>query len=132
MISVVGTHCEVNIDDCVTSPCENGGTCVDGVDMFTCNCTDDRMGHTCSEVYNACSFTPCLNGATCTTESPSRDYSCACVSGFTDANCDVNIDDCVNHTCADYELCEDGVNDYSCACPPGKIHTTAAHARRVR
>ena len=27
-----------------------------------------------------------------------------------------DIRDCVNHTCADGRLCEDGINTYSCNC----------------
>ena len=48
--SPAGLNCETNIDDCLTSPCLNDGVCVDGVDMFSCNCTDDWMGATCDQV----------------------------------------------------------------------------------
>ena len=27
-----------DIDDCASSPCQNGGTCTDGINSFTCNC----------------------------------------------------------------------------------------------
>ena len=30
-----------------------------------------------------------------------------------------DIDDCVNHTCSNGGLCEDGINSYSCNCPLG-------------
>ena len=34
------------IDECASSPCNNGGTCTDGMNMYTCACvpgyTDDR------------------------------------------------------------------------------------------
>ena len=29
-----------DIDECANSPCENGGTCTDGIASFTCDCTD--------------------------------------------------------------------------------------------
>ena len=48
---VTGGDCEVNIDECVENPCEFGGTCVDGVNQYTCNCTLDRMGQNCTEVW---------------------------------------------------------------------------------
>ncbi len=28
----------VDIDECASAPCANGGTCVDGVNEFTCTC----------------------------------------------------------------------------------------------
>ena len=28
------------IDECSENPCLNGGNCTDGVNNFTCNCTD--------------------------------------------------------------------------------------------
>ena len=28
----------LDINDCYSDPCQNGGTCVDGVDSYTCNC----------------------------------------------------------------------------------------------
>ena len=38
-----------DIDDCVPNPCENGGTCMDGIDDFTCNCPVGWVGKNCSE-----------------------------------------------------------------------------------
>ena len=38
-----------DIDDCTADSCENGGACIDGVNMFTCNCTGTGFeGTTCS------------------------------------------------------------------------------------
>ena len=31
----------------------------------------------------------------------------------------IDIDDCVNHTCANGGLCVDGVNSYTCNCSAG-------------
>jgi hypothetical protein len=41
-----GPACDVNIDDCATSPCANG-TCLDGVDAFSCQCPPGFTGATC-------------------------------------------------------------------------------------
>ncbi|XP_078680123.1 uncharacterized protein LOC144915540 [Branchiostoma floridae x Branchiostoma belcheri] len=40
--------CDDN-DDCQSSPCQNGGTCVDGLDSYSCNCTNSFSGDTCEE-----------------------------------------------------------------------------------
>ena len=37
-----------DINDCNPDPCENGGTCVDGVDSFTCVCPAGYEGNNCS------------------------------------------------------------------------------------
>lgn len=44
-----GTFCETNIDDCAAAPCKNSGTCVDGVNAYTCQCKGGWVGTTCSE-----------------------------------------------------------------------------------
>ena len=37
-----------DIDDCYPSPCENHGTCVDGVNNYTCACLPGFEGKTCA------------------------------------------------------------------------------------
>ena len=37
----------VEIDDCLSDPCNNGGTCVNGVGDYTCTCMDGYMGPEC-------------------------------------------------------------------------------------
>ena len=41
-----GTSC-VNIDDCAPNPCQNGGSCVDGVASYTCTCAGGFTGVNC-------------------------------------------------------------------------------------
>ena len=37
------------LDECdVSSPCENGGTCLGEIDGFICNCTNQWFGDTCT------------------------------------------------------------------------------------
>ncbi|CAH1255193.1 JAG1 [Branchiostoma lanceolatum] len=70
-------------DDCQSDPCQNGGTCVDGLDSYSCNCTNGFSGDTCEEmattivvpttapVPTTSPFTTVSN----TTESPTTDAS---------------------------------------------------------
>ena len=39
--------CETDIDDCDPNPCQNEGTCTDGVNSFTCDCATGFTGNTC-------------------------------------------------------------------------------------
>ena len=36
--------CSTNIDDCNPNPCMNNGSCIDGINIFTCNCTSPWTG----------------------------------------------------------------------------------------
>lgn len=44
-------------ENCASSPCLNGGTCADGLDMFTCTCSAEYQGTTCA--IGECSFACC-------------------------------------------------------------------------
>ena len=37
-----------DIDDCANQPCENGASCIDAVNDYTCNCVDGYTGRNCS------------------------------------------------------------------------------------
>lgn len=58
--------CQYEIDECESNPCQNGGTCIDGLASFYCNCTEDFVGDQC-EVLKlvTCENEPCKQGATC-------------------------------------------------------------------
>lgn len=45
-------------------------------------------------------------------------FRCACADGFEGENCEVNIDDCEDNDCENNSTCVDGVNNYTCLCPP--------------
>ena len=48
-----GDNCEVNIDDCESTPCLNGGVCTDGDNSYTCSCSNGYTGSECeTEVYS--------------------------------------------------------------------------------
>ena len=36
-----------DIDECSSNPCENGGTCTDAVNMYTCSCPAGFNGSNC-------------------------------------------------------------------------------------
>jgi len=36
---LLGEHCSVDIEECASTPCLNGGTCRDDVNSFTCQCS---------------------------------------------------------------------------------------------
>ena len=38
------------IDECEALPCQNGGTCVEEVEGYTCQCTDQFFGENCTGI----------------------------------------------------------------------------------
>ena len=62
---------------------------------------------------NDCESLPC-GSHTCVDELDG--YVCLCGEGFTGTHCEIDIDDCVYHSCAEGSVCRDGVASYSCDC----------------
>ena len=46
----------LDIDECATIPCQNGGSCTDQVNGYTCNCVDGYYGNDCETGNNTISF----------------------------------------------------------------------------
>lgn len=45
-----------DINECASSPCLNGGTCVDEVNQFSCICTKGWAGVTCQSPVPTCKY----------------------------------------------------------------------------
>ena len=69
------------------SSCLNGGSCVDGINTYTCSCAAGYTGSNCQHRINPCDSVPCLNGATCSNVDGT--YDCHCPFGFTGPRCEV-------------------------------------------
>jgi hypothetical protein len=115
-----GKNCEENIDDCPGNMCQNGGTCIDGVNAYRCKCPPSFTGDFCENDVDECAWRPsiCQNGATCT--NTHGGYNCICVNGWNGPDCSNNIDDCLGAACFNGATCIDGVGSFYCKCTPGK------------
>lgn len=60
-----GRLCEVNINECISEPCLNSGTCEDLINGYHCYCIDGFAGVSCDQQIDECLSNPCLNNATC-------------------------------------------------------------------
>lgn len=60
-----GSRCELEIDECLSNPCLNGGMCEDMAGGYTCNCAVGFSGDSCEIDTDECYSSPCLNGGSC-------------------------------------------------------------------
>ncbi|XP_065067468.1 fibropellin-3-like isoform X2 [Rhopilema esculentum] len=106
-----------DINKCASSPCQNGGTCVDGVNGYTCKCVEGYGDPLCKTDINECASSPCQNGGTCV--DGVNGYTCKCVEGYGDPLCKTDINECASSPCQNGGTCVDGVNGYTCKCVEG-------------
>lgn len=117
---------KLTADNCRSMPCQNGGTCIDRYNSFSCICAPGWQGPQCSQDVNECgqfagTDLGCQNGATCI-NSPGS-YSCVCAPNFFGTHCLRRTVDCATQS---RELCDHGVcvhtNEqpgYKCICDQG-------------
>ncbi|KAM8934213.1 protein crumbs homolog 2 [Pelodytes ibericus] len=122
-----GENCSIDIDECESGPCQNGGSCTDQINGFVCQCAPGYTGVECTIDIDDCENNPCENGATC--KDGIADYSCWCPKSDLDAviwggkNCSVKLQGCVGHSCQNGAMCiptfAENIHSYICKCQPG-------------
>ncbi|WAR31504.1 FBP1-like protein [Mya arenaria] len=112
-----GTHCEQNIDECESNPCVNDGSCIDGLNGYTCVCTDD---------IDDCLTNHCQNNGSC--EDGLNTYTCKCAGGFNGTNCENEIPICDREPCQNGATCNETTEGYSCTCVAGFSGTRCEEA----
>ena len=110
-----GDRCEIDVDACSPDPCQNGGTCIDGVcSNFECICPPSHTGDNCE--IDRCEPNPCHNGGTCGISDD--DVVCECPSGYSGEFCEDDLDHCSPETCKNAGTCVEGDGVLvSCICP---------------
>jgi len=79
-------------DECEDQPCQNGGTCIDEIGTYTCDCSGTGyMGTNCTTVVDECKgnidpSTPCNDRGKC--KNNNGDYTCECGNGFGGKHCE--------------------------------------------
>ncbi|XP_021794476.2 protocadherin Fat 4 isoform X3 [Papio anubis] len=112
-----GSWCEIDIDECLPSPCHNGGTCHNLVGGFSCSCPDGFTGRACERDINECLQSPCKNGAVC--QNFPGSFNCVCKTGYTGKMCESSVNYCECNPCFNGGSCQSGVDSYYCHCPFG-------------
>uniref|UniRef100_A0A672LV85 Protein jagged-1 n=1 Tax=Sinocyclocheilus grahami TaxID=75366 RepID=A0A672LV85_SINGR len=112
-----GTYCHENINDCESSPCRNGGTCIDKINAYQCICADGWEGHNCESNIDDCSMNPCRDRGVC--RDLVNDFYCECENGWKGKTCHSRESQCDEATCNNGGTCSDEGDSFKCMCAPG-------------
>ncbi|XP_028398838.1 uncharacterized protein LOC114522366, partial [Dendronephthya gigantea] len=117
-----GVNCETDIDECAEVFCENGGTCVQGINKYFCRCPYGVDGDHCENLLPACRTSPCLNGGNCVDETPPA-FRCDCTSNYKGTLCEIEKEPCLINPCSNGAVCVPTDEGYRCVCQYGYTGT---------
>ncbi|XP_071951339.1 protocadherin Fat 4-like [Antedon mediterranea] len=111
-----GTLCELEVDQCESVSCQNGGTCIDGSGSFSCQCLSGFAGDLCEVNLDDCNGDICLNGGTCI--DLVNAYRCECPLGYFGNYCEEGP--CTSQPCQNGGVCREQGGTYQCECNFGE------------
>lgn len=76
--------------------CQNGGSCQDALDGYSCQCIMGYTGRHCETDINDCQGVECLNGGSC--QDGIASFACLCADGFSGQRCERMQSLCANCT----------------------------------
>ncbi|XP_038002011.1 sushi, nidogen and EGF-like domain-containing protein 1 [Motacilla alba alba] len=109
-----GKRCHVDVDECLSHPCQNGATCLNGAGTFTCRCPPGFRGNNCETAESPCENRVCQNGGSC--QVVNRTAACLCQSGYTGEDCQTEVNECESSPCLNGGHCIDLLDNYTCVC----------------
>ncbi|EDV24131.1 uncharacterized protein TRIADDRAFT_26446 [Trichoplax adhaerens] len=81
-----GRYCQLGVDECLSKPCHNGGTCQNLIGGYKCTCPPGVTGLSCQNIIDQCASKPCQHGGRCITSINA--FACDCSgTGYTGLVC---------------------------------------------
>ncbi|XP_078616500.1 uncharacterized protein LOC144884861 isoform X1 [Branchiostoma floridae x Branchiostoma japonicum] len=111
----------LDVNECASNPCMNGGSCVDHINTFTCLCAPGYSGINCQTDINKCG----PNNAPCDHRCHERGsgYKCKCKKGFelyNEVHC-IDENECVTRNGGCDHNCINTPGSRVCSCYPGYV-----------
>ncbi|XP_072171894.1 uncharacterized protein [Diadema setosum] len=107
----------MDVDECISQPCQNGATCIDAVNRYTCACVRGYEDTHCETEIWECASNPCQHEGTC--HEAINMYTCTCLPGYEGLQCQTDTDECASNPCQNGGSCSDEINRYLCTCVSG-------------
>jgi hypothetical protein len=132
-----GRHCDLDMDECISAPCQNGAICTESrarlavpADAFSCSCRDGWANGVCTNASKLA-----LDTALVTTYTGSCNVAHSQQNSSFSGVCDVDIDECQSSPCTNGAQCVDSSGDTSvpqhafrCACLEGFANGLCAYS----
>ena len=108
-------NCDLDVNECASSPCQNGAACTDstanpelGPTQYTCVCALGFVNGQCEPDDGCTSLCLPTYNEECDIAFPTSTFA---------GNCDVDVNECASSPCQHGGRCEPGDGDFSCECP---------------
>lgn len=95
-----GDHCEDNIQECASDPCQHGSTCLDGINQYECVCWPGTLQLSTRTVNQMMSITEEKSGVYETSPALPSMWT-----GYEGENCQVDINECEQNPCDNSGTC---------------------------
>uniref|UniRef100_A0A3P9H8Z2 Delta-like protein n=1 Tax=Oryzias latipes TaxID=8090 RepID=A0A3P9H8Z2_ORYLA len=114
-----GVDCELEVHECDSKPCYNGGRCLESENGYRCVCANGFEGPQCEHRMLTCADKPCFHGGKCRERGNGQKYLCECQAGYTGLNCEKKVDKCTSLQCTNGGHCVVQGNIRMCSCRLG-------------
>ncbi|KAF5299346.1 hypothetical protein FQA39_LY02519 [Lamprigera yunnana] len=121
LTGVTGRNCEININECESSPCITG-SCVDKIGGYICECDEGFEGEHCEIDIDECEkYQPCKHGLCMDRRA---NYYCDCEIDYGGKNCSVLLTGCLENPCSNNGTCKpylvnENEHRFNCSCSNG-------------